>query len=42
MVGDARRAVVLARGASFFLLGAGPILWMVGSTTLRQAITPRT
>jgi predicted MFS family arabinose efflux permease len=25
--------------ASFFLLGAGPILWVVGSTTLRQAIT---
>ncbi|MCX4161062.1 MULTISPECIES: MFS transporter [Paraburkholderia] len=25
---------------SFFLLGAGPILWTVGSTTLRQAITP--
>ncbi|BAN27966.1 MFS transporter [Caballeronia insecticola] len=28
--------------ASFFLLGAGPILWTVGSTTLRQAITPAT
>ncbi|PRX26878.1 putative MFS family arabinose efflux permease [Paraburkholderia sp. BL18I3N2] len=26
---------------SFFLLGAGPILWVVGSTTLRQAITPQ-
>jgi predicted MFS family arabinose efflux permease len=26
--------------AGFFLLGAGPILWTVGSTTLRQAITP--
>ncbi|WP_118179685.1 MFS transporter [Paraburkholderia phosphatilytica] len=25
---------------SFFLVGAGPILWTVGSTTLRQAITP--
>ena len=25
---------------SFFLLGVGPILWVVGSTTLRQAITP--
>jgi predicted MFS family arabinose efflux permease len=25
---------------SFFLLGAGPILWVVGSTTLRQTITP--
>ena len=28
--------------SSFFLLGAGPILWVVGSTTLRQAITPAT
>jgi predicted MFS family arabinose efflux permease len=27
--------------ASFFLLGAGPILWTIGSTTLRQAITPQ-
>jgi predicted MFS family arabinose efflux permease len=26
--------------SSFFLLGVGPILWTVGSTTLRQAITP--
>ncbi|SAK52282.1 transporter [Caballeronia hypogeia] len=26
--------------SSFFLLGAGPILWTVGSTTLRQAVTP--
>lgn len=25
---------------SFFLLGVGPILWTVGSTTLRQAVTP--
>jgi predicted MFS family arabinose efflux permease len=25
---------------SFFLLGVGPILWTVASTTLRQAITP--
>lgn len=25
---------------SFFLLGAGPVLWTIGSTTLRQAITP--
>lgn len=25
---------------SFFLLGVGPILWVIGSTTLRQAITP--
>jgi predicted MFS family arabinose efflux permease len=26
--------------SSFFLLGVGPILWVVGSTTLRQAIAP--
>lgn len=25
---------------SFFLLGVGPILWTVGLTTLRQAVTP--
>jgi predicted MFS family arabinose efflux permease len=25
---------------SFFLLGAGPLLWIVSSTTLRQAVTP--
>ena len=26
--------------ASFFLIGAGPILWVISSTTLRQAVTP--
>jgi predicted MFS family arabinose efflux permease len=25
---------------SFFLIGAGPILWTIGSTTLRQSVTP--
>jgi len=25
---------------SFFLIGAGPILWVISSTTLRQAVTP--
>jgi predicted MFS family arabinose efflux permease len=25
---------------AFFLFGAGPILWTVGQTTLRQAVTP--
>lgn len=25
---------------SFFLMGAGPILWVVGTTTLRQTVTP--
>ncbi|GJD53265.1 Enterobactin exporter EntS [Methylobacterium crusticola] len=27
-------------GASLFLLGAGPILWVISTTTLRQAVTP--
>lgn len=27
-------------GASFFLFGAGPILWTISSTTLRQTVTP--
>jgi predicted MFS family arabinose efflux permease len=27
-------------GLSFFLIGAGPILWIVSSTTLRQVVTP--
>ncbi|TAM50377.1 MAG: MFS transporter [Paraburkholderia sp.] len=27
-------------GAAYFQLGVGPILWVIGSTTLRQAITP--
>jgi predicted MFS family arabinose efflux permease len=26
---------------SFFLMGAGPILWVVSTTTLRQTVTPR-
>jgi predicted MFS family arabinose efflux permease len=25
---------------SFFLLGAGPILWVISTTTLRQSVTP--
>ena len=29
-------------GASFFLFGAGPILWTITTTTLRQAVTPIT
>jgi predicted MFS family arabinose efflux permease len=32
-------SAVLA-GLSFFLLGAGPILWVVSTTTLRQTVTP--
>jgi predicted MFS family arabinose efflux permease len=27
-------------GLGFFLLGAGPILWVISTTTLRQAVTP--
>jgi predicted MFS family arabinose efflux permease len=27
-------------GVSFFLFGAGPIVWTISTTTLRQAITP--
>ena len=27
-------------GLAFFLLGAGPMLWVISTTTLRQAVTP--
>ena len=27
-------------GLSFFLIGAGPVLWTISTTTLRQAVTP--
>ena len=27
-------------GLSFFLIGVGPILWTIGTTTLRQMVTP--
>jgi predicted MFS family arabinose efflux permease len=30
----------LLAGLGFFLLGAGPILWVISTTTLRQAVTP--
>lgn len=30
----------LIAGLAFFLIGAGPILWSIASTTLRQAVTP--
>ena len=30
----------LLLGASFFLFGAGPILWTISQTTLRQTVTP--
>jgi predicted MFS family arabinose efflux permease len=32
-------SLVLA-GFGFFLLGAGPILWVISTTTLRQTVTP--
>jgi predicted MFS family arabinose efflux permease len=28
-------------GLGFFLLGAGPILWVISTTTLRQTVTPQ-
>jgi predicted MFS family arabinose efflux permease len=30
----------LLAGSSFFLLGVGPILWVISTTTLRQSVTP--
>ncbi|MCD0503632.1 MFS transporter, partial [Bordetella petrii] len=30
----------LVAGVAFFLFGAGPILWTISTTTLRQALTP--
>ena len=27
-------------GVSFFLLGVGPIMWVISTTTLRQSVTP--
>lgn len=30
----------LLAALSFFLIGAGPILWVISTTTLRQAVTP--
>jgi hypothetical protein len=33
------RSPVLA-GISFFLIGIGPTIWVVSSTTLRQTVTP--
>jgi predicted MFS family arabinose efflux permease len=27
-------------GLSFFLMGAGPIIWVISTTTLRQTVTP--
>jgi predicted MFS family arabinose efflux permease len=30
----------LLAALSFFLIGAGPLLWTISTTTLRQAVTP--
>jgi predicted MFS family arabinose efflux permease len=30
----------LLAGASFILMGAGPIIWVISTTTLRQTVTP--
>jgi predicted MFS family arabinose efflux permease len=32
---------VYLAGFSFLLIGAGPILWVISTTTLRQSVTPR-
>jgi len=31
---------ILLAGTSFLLMGAGPILWVISTTTLRQTVTP--
>jgi len=31
---------VLLAALSFFLIGAGPVIWVISTTTLRQAVTP--
>ncbi|NKB57941.1 MAG: MFS transporter [Alphaproteobacteria bacterium] len=31
----------LVAGLSFFLLGVGPIVWVISTTTLRQSVTPQ-
>ncbi|HEY6334813.1 MAG TPA: MFS transporter [Alphaproteobacteria bacterium] len=40
MIASLARPVSLLPAAAFFLFGAGPILWTIGQTTLRQAVTP--
>ena len=40
MVSTIRYPSGILAGASFFLFGAGPILWTISTTRLRQAITP--
>ena len=40
MVLTLRWPVGVLAGLSFFLFGAGPVIWTISSTTLRQTITP--
>src|SRR5690606_12216785 len=40
MLDTLRRPSTLLAAAAFFLFGAGPILWTIATTTLRQAVTP--
>jgi predicted MFS family arabinose efflux permease len=40
MVLTLRIPSIALAGLSFFLIGAGPILWVISSTTLRQVVTP--
>jgi predicted MFS family arabinose efflux permease len=41
MVLTIRTPSLLLAALSFFLIGAGPILWVISTTTLRQTVTPR-
>ena len=40
MIASAWTGSAILAGVSFFLFGAGPPVWVVGTTTLRQAVTP--
>jgi MFS family permease len=40
MLASLRLPSPMLPAASFFLFGAGPILWTIGQTTLRQTVTP--
>jgi len=31
---------ILLAGLSFFLMGAGPVIWVISTATLRQTVTP--
>jgi predicted MFS family arabinose efflux permease len=41
MVTTIRVPSAVIAGVAFFLIGVGPILWVISTTTLRQAVTPR-